>query len=351
MRVMVWPSGGRNDAVAANRLYWPADALTDHDVTIGTVGPKVAWSRPWAGENPPADVDALAVAAPDADVVVLQRPTRKWWAQIIPMIRAHGVRVVVDVDDDFAAIPHGNRARDVYDPRVADVSNWAHLASACHLADLVTVTTPALASRYGRHGRVRILPNLVPAAYLNVPHADNLTVGWTGTVDVHPDDLETTGGTVQGALDRHGWQFRTVGPGHGVRDRLRLTDEPQATGYVPIVDYPQRYAELGAAIVPLSSRPFNDAKSALKMMEAAALGVPVVGSPTYDNQRLFSLGVGLLAKRPHDWTRQLDRVLGSADLRAELSADGRAAMAGLTYENRAGLWLDAWTRTSRALAA
>lgn len=351
MRVVVWPSDS-SGACGANRALWPAQAAADAglDVVVDWIGPQVAWSKPWAGDLPPADVDAVGVRPPDADVVVLQRQTRRWWPQIIPMLQAHGVRVVFDIDDDFAHIPGDNPAHRAFDPRRNLIANRDVIRACCHLADLVTVTTPALAARYGRHGRVRVLPNMIPASYLNIPHRDMPVLGWTGNVQTHPDDLETTGRTVGPVLDRHGWSFRTIGTGQGVPERLGL-DRTDASGWVPISRYPVEYARLGAAIVPLHPGPFNEAKSALKMAEAAALGVPVVASPTADNQRLHALGVGLLAKRPHDWARQLDRLLGSAGLRADMSGRGREAMSQLTYESNGHLWADAWTSTTAAHVA
>lgn len=350
MKVLVWAAD--QGACGHCRLIWPAQALAAQgvDVAIDPVGPVVGWSKPWTGEQPPADIDAVTVKRPDADVVVLQRPARKWWAQIIPLLQAHGVRVVVDIDDDFAHIPAENLAHNTYDPRRSLAVNRANILAACQAADLVTVTTPALAARYGRHGRVRVLPNLVPAAYLERYHADTPILGWTGNVETHPHDLETTGGTIPSALTEHGWTFRVIGTGQGVPERLGL-DDVQATNWLPLGMYPQAYGLLGAAIVPLHRSVFNEAKSALKMAEAAALGVPVIASPTADNRRLNALGVGLLAKRPADWARHLRAVLGSADLRAELSARGRDAMRPLTYEGNADCWLHAWSPKSAAAAA
>lgn len=352
MRVIVWPAD--QSGCGHNRLIWPAQALAAQgaDVTIGA-GPRVAWSRYWTGsEEPPPDVRLVGVEKPDADVVVLQRPGRRWWSDLIPHLHQHGVRVVVDVDDDFAHIPTENTAAVAYDPRRNLWHNRTWIEKACAQADLVTVTTPALARRYGRHGRVAVLPNLVPAAYLDVVvPRDGRTLGWTGSVDTHPHDLETTGRAVPDALGAHGWQFRVIGTGHGVQERLGLAGEPDATGWRPIDDYPALYAGLDAAIVPLHRGPFNDAKSALKMVEAAALGVPVIASATPDNERVHALGVGLIARKPRDWVRHLDRMLGSAELRAHMAGAGRAAMQPLTYEAQCDRWLTAWSTTLHATLA
>jgi len=345
--VRVWPAD-QDGASGWYRMRWPAQALAAQgaDVTVDTKGPTCMWDRQWTGDTAPLDARILGCRPPDADIVVLQRPGRRHWADLIPYLQAHGTRVVVDVDDDFAAIPRGNIARRGYDPRTNPDHNWDHLAWACDLADLVTVTTPALARRYGRHGRVQVLPNLVPERYLTV-QADTLlhTVGWTGSVDTHPGDLEVTRLAVRGALDTTGATVRVVGTGHRVADALGLDSDPASTGWVPFADYPHEMSRFEVGIVPLAATPFNEAKSALKMGEFAALGVPVVASPTADNRRLHDLGVGLLAAHPGRWQRLLTRLLREPDRRAELAARGRLVMAGQTYERHAGRWADAWNFT------
>src|SRR5687767_14713586 len=53
----------------------------------------------------------LDVTVPDgADVIVLQRLTLNTMAQAVPMIRAKGVAVVVDMDDDLSTIHPKNPA-------------------------------------------------------------------------------------------------------------------------------------------------------------------------------------------------------------------------------------------------
>jgi hypothetical protein len=69
------------------------------------------------------------------------------------------------------------------------------------MADLVTVTTPELKKIYGGGGKAeqcKIIPNYVPQAYLDIEveleHRDRPVIGWTGSVDTHPNDLQQVGG-------------------------------------------------------------------------------------------------------------------------------------------------------------
>jgi glycosyltransferase involved in cell wall biosynthesis len=342
VRIAIWPVD--HGGCAHYRQIFPARALAWHgaDVWIDVVGPKIFFDRPWDGPEPGAEVKVLGLAEDyAADVVVMQRPALRHRVDLIEPLRRQGVRVVVDVDDRFDAIPAGNVAAGGY--RQEHV-NPEQVERACKAADVVTCSTPALARRYG-FGKARVLPNLVPVWYLG-QRADKtpLSVGWAGMVETHPGDLEVTGGGVQAALRRAAdWRFCVVGSGYGVRRALGLDAEPLVSGFVAFHNYPKAVAALEVGIVPLRDSPFNAAKSCLKAAEMAALGVPVVMSPTPDNRRLCELGVGILADSRGQWERRLAHLMRHDDARAELAAAGRAAMRAQTYEAQADRWWDAWT--------
>lgn len=339
MRVAVFPADHKG--CGHYRLIYPARALIDQgaDVVIDTVGPKVLWQGPHQGE-PGEDHVAHGLAEPyPADVVVLQRPGRRWWADLIPHFHAQGTRVVVDVDDLFDQIPRRNMARAAYQQ---EVNSHRWIAKACQMADLVTCTTPALLKRYG-YGHGTVLPNLVPESMLRVAAEKRIkTIGWSGFTETHPGDLRETGGAVQSVLATSDWSCHIVGSGFGVRSELGLAKDPTTTGPLEFEAYASAVAQLEIGIVPLVDTPFNQAKSALKASEMAALGVPVVMSPTPDNLRLNALGVGLVAGSRSQWRRQLNRLVTDDKWRSWVSERGRSVMAGQTYELHADKWADAW---------
>jgi glycosyltransferase involved in cell wall biosynthesis len=324
------------------RILWPAHALADqgHDVTVGD------------GHVPP-----------DTDVVVVQRPLRRAYAErVIPLLQSRGIAVVVEVDDDFQTVDPRNPAwRDTH-PRLSPDRNWQWLAKAAALADLVTVSTPALADRYGGHGRVVVLANYVPSSLLavQVVPEERPVLGWTGSVATHPGDLDVAAQAVRQALaGRPGWRFRAVGGQQTLRALGLSADAGHET--VPwttdLTAYVEQYARLTGAIVPLAPGPFNEAKSWLKGLEAAAVGVPFVASASGPYRQLHDLGAGLLATTRGDWKRQLGRLLDDPALRTDVVAEGRRAAAGLTVEAHAWRWAEAWgqavlnrRKTTRAAA-
>jgi glycosyltransferase involved in cell wall biosynthesis len=161
-------------------------------------------------------------------------------------------------------------------------------------------------------------------------------------VQTHPTDLTCTRGAVGQAIDEAGWDFHVVGTGAGVREALGLSRPVSSTGWVPFKNYPWAMAEIGLGVVPLDDNPFNQAKSCLKMMEFASLGVPVIATATPDNVRLHKMGVGQVVNHPSQWYRRLRKLVDSEGYRGELADRSRMVMRQNTYEKKCGMWAKAW---------
>jgi hypothetical protein len=344
MRVLVLPAD--DGGCGHYRCIWPAQALADQgaDITLGldTSGIDGIYQPKTHG---PDELVGLATV-PDADVIVLQRPLHRDRLTLIRLLQEAGRRVVVEIDDDFSCLHPRNGSWRSCHPQHSPNRNWVHLAAACRMADWVTVTTPALARTYGAHGRCTVVPNMVPASYLGLRRdlqAIGPIVGWTGSMETHPTDLQCTRGAVQRAITGTTGVVAVVGTGTGVKAALGLDAAPLACGWLPLDRYPEAMAQFDIGIVPLADIAFNHAKSALKMMEGSALGVPMVVSPTADNMRMHGQGLGLVARRPREWERHLRRLIESADMRAQYSDEGREVMRRFTIEGNCQRWWDGWT--------
>lgn len=278
----------------------------------------------------------------NADVIVLQRPPHYIIAEAVHIIRSNGVAVVVDVDDDLKNIHPSNPAFTMMHPKNNPIMNWNHVARACRDATLVTVSTPALANRYGMHGRVRVLDNYIPAKYLDVPHVHNqqLLLGWAGSLHSHPDDFRQASGTLS-RFAREGGRVHIVGPDIGIKEQLG-TDQFSFTGNLSFEQWPYEVAKLDIGVAPLASTVFNEGKSRLKCLEYSACGVPWVASDLPEYRKLAALGAGETASKPKDWWRAVNRLATDSRLRWEQSHAGRAVAATQTYEEHAWRWAEAW---------
>lgn len=333
MRVVVYPSDSYG--CGSFRMIWPGQhlAAAGHDVDV--VQTKDRRVRLVMTDDTVTDVHV------DADVVVLQRITHAYMAQAVGVMRAKGITVVVDVDDDLSSIHPSNPAWAMHRPG-AGMHSWHNLAAACRDASLVTVSTPALLDVYARHGRGAVLPNYLPDHYYGVSRVDSDVVGWPASFHSHPNDAEVVGGAVARLVDE-GAEFVMRGDSTGAGRAFGLAEDP-AGGGVPIEEWPAAVAELGVGIAPLADTRFNAAKSWLKPLEMSACGVPWVASPRAEYERLHKLGAGLLADRPRTWYRQVQRLRQSAAMREELSDAGRLVAAQLRLRDHAWRWAEAWSR-------
>ena len=330
------------------RLQWPAEALRAQGHDVRVVPPS---ARTGIG----GDIDSrtgklVDVRIPaDADVIVMQRVSLAHLSNGIKMIRAKGVAVVIDMDDDLTKIDPNNPAFYAMRSDAGDLRHtWRNAHQACLDATLVTVSTPALLPVYAPHGRGVVVENCVPASYLQLPRHDSPVMGWPGSTHSHPFDVQEVGPAVARLL-REGHQYRGVGPADGLRQALGLDVEPDVTGSVELDEWPAALAQLGVGLAPLADTAFNQAKSRLKIVELSSVGVPWVASPRAEYVAFHKrTGVGLLAARPKDWYRQLKRLATDPVLRADQSAAGREAMVGETIEGNAWRWLEAWTAALRA---
>jgi glycosyltransferase involved in cell wall biosynthesis len=330
------------------RLIWPARALQAQGVDIDLVLPNEPQERQLQAQWYEDDdqIEVVDVIAPDADIVVIQRPIDRHRVAAIEHLQAKGVRVVVEIDDDFDNVHPRNIAWPRLQPHLSAHRNRLWLHEACQQADMVIVSTPALADRYGSHGRVRVVRNRIPARYLEQtaePH-DGVVVGWSGSVATHPDDLQVMGGGLATALRATGAELAVVGTGKGVRKLTGIDHAPRSSGWRPIFEYPQALAQLDIGIVPLAMTPFNAAKSHLKGLEMSAVGVPFLASPTPEYERYCAEGAGTVVRKPRDWERALKRLIrNDRGEREDMAERAREVASGHTIQAHCGEFLAAWT--------
>jgi len=221
--------------------------------------------------------------------------------------------------------------------------SWNNLKEACHLATLVTVSTPGLVTRYGGPDKCYVLFNYIPEWYLNVEHKDDTIIGWPAALHSHPDDPSAVGNSISRVMDE-GNSFRCIGDLNGVMKTFGMNQIPECIESVSIEDWPHELAKLGIGIAPLSETLFNQRKSWLKPLELSACGVPWIASPRNEYRRLHNMGAGILAEKPKIWYRELKQLTNDKQKRKELSEAGRNVASQLCIENHAWRWMEIWEK-------
>lgn len=342
MRVVVYPAD--RFGCGHFRMIWPGEALKKQGFDVEIIHTSDRRVRLHMEGNIVRDVEI------EADVVVFQRLTHNIMIQAIPILRAKGIAVVVDVDDDLTSIHPSNPAWDGLHPRNegrragggVNRHSWMNVNTACRQATMVTVSTPALLKVYASHGRGHVLPNYLPNLYDSLPHEDSDLVGWPASFHSHPNDPDALGGAIA-RLVQDGADFRMIGDSTGAGRALGLPEDPPGGG-VPVDVWPRAVASLGIGIAPLADTRFNSAKSWLKPLEMSAAGVPWIASPRSEYKRLHSYGAGVLAERPREWYRELKKLRESPVLRKEMSEAGKEVAARMRLEDHAWKWVETWER-------
>jgi hypothetical protein len=283
----------------------------------------------------------------DCDVLVLQRPLAQNVHSIAVQAKAQGVRIVVELDDDLHAVHSRNSMAPAVDGRIP-LHHREWVTRTIALADLLIVSTPAL-TRYAPE-RAVVVRNRLPEACLACAPATSPargSVGWTGALNVHPEDMQAT----QGAIGKLRRQFTVVGSEVGVADALKIAPQRVTLGSPwqdSIPDYWKIVPDhIGVGIAPLQASGFNEAKSALKVQEMSSLGIPFVASPTAEYRwYVAESGAGLIARTRAEWVAGLRTLLNDDDAYRAHRAAGLAWAEQHTMERHIGDWIHAWERAA-----
>lgn len=195
--------------------------------------------------------------------------------------RATRARLIYDLDDDLLNLPDDHPEAELLRPRAQAVRTMVKLA------DEIWVSTPELATRLDRPGKsVRVIPNglderLLWPAQTNRPPRPQTRLLIMGTATHTPDFA-----LIAPVLEQLARQF---GPRIGI-DIIGMTDAPLPAGttrlnppagvnsYPAFMNWLSREQAWDIGLAPLADTQFNRAKSAIKQLDYAALGLPCIAS-------------------------------------------------------------------------
>jgi glycosyltransferase involved in cell wall biosynthesis len=287
----------------------------------------------------------------DLDVVLVQRDAlQRDPAPFIKALQRNGVRLVVELDDDLVTEHSAGRlAVDVQE----DVTRRAALRGTLLAADHVIVSTTHLRERIRPYTEVPItvVPNQIDdRVWRNIvtpdppPQREEYRLLYMGS-RTHLADLlllERVMPELEALLGR-----RTVLEVVGIADRFdgdhwvkRLKLPRTMQQYPDFVRWLRTHrARWHAGVAPLVDNEFNRAKSDLKLLEYAALGLPAVASavgPYVTAQQLALLTPNTAA----EWTANLALVLSDVEFAATVRESSSVALTSRLMDPVADGWLD-----------
>jgi glycosyltransferase involved in cell wall biosynthesis len=285
------------------------------------------------------------------DVLLGQRICKSGPTGIWQRVARHPKRPlqVFDLDDDLWNV----------DPSSAESHRWFsrrdvqdNLRRNIQVADLVTVTTEALADRVKTiNPNVAVIPNFVPAAMLDLPPVDRggdsrIVVGWTGSA-THVMDFVDAGPQLARFLERNSAaKLHTIGGNKQAFQSLfkwaRRVDDDQwdvSPWLDNLWDYYRELGQFDIATAPLTRHVFNESKSWIKALESAARGLPIVASDFGPYRDFVQHGeTGLLVREAHEWPRALRDLVLDTSMRTEMGAAARHLAVQHTIEGNGHLW-------------
>lgn len=294
----------------------------------------------------PARLDEIAAS----DALVIWRAS--WNERIeaaVEAARRGGAKVVFDVDDLMFApelakfeVIDGIRTQNLTEEQVR--GHYADVRATMTRADLCLATTEELAQRMREaHLPAFVLPNGVDHATITASSlaarrrrteaaADGLfRIGYAGGSRTHQRDFAVCADAVAEVLRARPEcrlvLFRSADGTVPVIDIEEfpalggLEDQIEWRNFVPLERLPDEMARFDVNLAPLEvGNPFCEAKSELKLFEAALVDVPTIASPTGPYRRAIRSGeTGYLAATPRAWKDALAQLVEDPMLRRRIA--------------------------------
>jgi glycosyltransferase involved in cell wall biosynthesis len=268
------------------------------------------------------------------DILWIQLITSPILLEIVKKAKENGIRIVYDIDDRLDSVPIDNQAISVY----GDPAKQAEIFDMIRTADLVTVSTEPLAEYIRGKGakEVKVLPNMLTTNVIPRRHPPNkkfTRILWAGS-PTHKRDLAIVAPAIRSLLKREAGKVRFTCFGERLPEAL--SDCYDWIDLKDPVDYDQYHDAIATiaadfGIAPLERNAFNDSKSAIKALEYASAGYPMLLSPVGEYPAVVAAGMPAEIVADDQWGPALDRMVALSH--EERDAMGKACLKW-TLDNR-----------------
>ena len=247
----------------------------------------------------------------DTEILYFERPDNPAFLQAGQIAKDMNIKLWVDFDDNLFCVPNYNPHAHYYN-RAAQ----SNIIKNIQQADIVTVTTPALAEEFSTFYDKKII--VIPNAHndYNFPLKHNLSnkniILWRGSA-THRKDLLTYSRQIWDIAASSKWNWEFIG-----KELWYLTDGIERKNITPELNIPQYFKTIknmqpAVYIVPLVKNKFNTAKSNCGWLEATFAGAVTLAPNMPEWQR-----PGITTYRnPEDFGKKLEMLMADFELRKE----------------------------------
>ena len=259
------------------------------------------------------------------DLVLFNRYIGVRHYDILVHLAKHNIPYIIDIDDHWQL------------PRFHHAYRWwksnqikAAITDAITYAHAVTTTTPLLADKIRVYNKnVTVIPNalnLTDDQWLAEPTtSDKVRFGWVGGL-THANDIQIICDSIAdicesfpdkvefylcGYEQHHLWQsilYRFNGAADKIRPQI-VVSQAQSVN-----EYGNFYRLFDVALAPLENTNWNNCKSELKIIEAAAYSLPVIASgymPFLNHAG--NVGVRMTLNSPTEWFQNIRWFIDNRD--------------------------------------
>jgi glycosyltransferase involved in cell wall biosynthesis len=294
--------------------------------------------------NQEEDTKKIIGIRDEPDILVFSRPHALW---VMQKCKGIGKPMIVDMDDDFRAIPKhhpGYKAVGLGNP-----DYLKQLEECIGLGDLVTVTTQELGNRLCHlNAKIKVIPNGWSSRnplsrWKRNQFRDRFVLGWAGTI-THREDFKLCLNAVKFILKKYPKTMIHIGGDVAIYDYFETVPECQKlfTPMLPFNLYPSMVGYWDLLLAPLIDDEFNKAKSNIKIVDAISKGIPWVASNVLPYQGCYG---GILCFGEEEWKVALDQLVTDKDLACELVRQGKP----MAEEREMGNLVMEWFSAVRSL--
>jgi glycosyltransferase involved in cell wall biosynthesis len=316
----------------------------------------------WKHRDDPELLDPIFLARATFSFDAFILPRMSWTNRLanehwLGAIHRAGLAVILEVDDDLFSPAVVDRMYNVFERERARGRAQLERDRQMRLwlldqVDGITVTSRRLATVVGEYTQkpVHVVPNAIDVRWFRevlrgvrrvVPP---LTVGWAGGAR-YAEDLAP----VAEAWSRIAARFPEVTfvvQGHMAEILIDAVpaDRVRRLAWLPLEHYPRALLNIDIGCCSVAPRPFNVAKTPIKVWEFALAGAPCVVSPTLYGPYVSDGEDALVAETADEWEHALERLVSDAALRRRVQrTQRRRVVSEHSLEQNWQRWPIAWT--------
>jgi len=285
------------------------------------------------------------------DLTITTRPNESVCDYLVISKKAKH-KVIVDMDDNFYAIPPDNPGYLVWG--LGNPTYQRQLKNAFRYIDGFTSPSADLIKIYGFEGIGRVMPNCYDSEnelwkLSKNRFLDKTVIGFTGTT-THRKDFALCVDAVRQVLKER--EDTAVIIGTDTEIFAKFMDIPEDRKlFIPGLaynDYPLMFQNMDMLLVPLEDNVFNRGKSSIKLIEAGAAGIPWIASriPVYEQYSEEVTGSfdiysnnGVFVD-DGDWYGAIMTYVDNQHLRLEQGKSGRLHAENYTSDRYGDWWLE-----------